>query len=162
MEAPVLFRRADLTESDLVFRLHMDSVQTLCGGHYSRDQMEAWFVGRSGANYLSAIGQGALWLAERDSRAVGFTEFFPGLISMLFVAGECSGAGLGSQLLAFSLEGARVGAGTVRLESTLNAQTFYERHGFVEVGKSFLMRAGVQIPTVAMLYTGGSTMMVSG
>lgn len=158
----MLFRRAGLSESDLVFQLHMDSVQRLCGSHYSRDQIEAWFVGRSGANYHSAIRQGALWLAERDSRAVGFTEFFPGLISMLFVAGECSGAGVGSQLLAFSLEGARSGSETVRLEATLNAQTFYERHGFVEVGKSFLIRAGVRIPTVAMLYTGGSTTMVSG
>lgn len=159
----IMFRQANLTDSDLVFRLHVDSVQALCGGHYSRDQMEAWFVGRSGANYRSAMAQGALWLAERDSQALGFTEFFPGLISMLFVAGAASGAGVGSQLLAFALEGAARGGGQVGLESTLNARVFYERRGFVAVGPSRLLRGnGVQIPTVAMRYMGGNTTSVAG
>lgn len=88
--------------------------------------MGAWFAQRSGENYRSAVEQGALWLAEADGEAdgepVGFTEFFPGLISMLFVRGGASGRGVGLRLLRFAVNGATVGAeGVIKLESTLNA-----------------------------------------
>lgn len=150
-DPPLTLRRADIADSETVFRLHVNSVQVLCRRHYSETHLEAWFVGRSSANYLPAIREGALWIAERDAEAVGFTEFFPGLISMLFVAGDASGAGTGSRLLAFALEGAGAARNLVRLESTLNARRFYERHGFVAVGTSCLVRDGdIRIPTVKM------------
>ncbi len=114
--------------------------------------MGAWFAQRSGENYRSAVKQGALWIAEADGVPVGFTEFFPGLISMLFVHGGSSGRGVGQRLLAFAVEGASAGAAeVVRLESTLNAQVFYERNGFEIVGLSALSRpGGVNLPTIRM------------
>lgn len=141
-----------MADAETVFRLHVDSVNALCRPHYSEEQLEAWFVGRSGANYLRAIQAGALWIAERDSEAVGFTEFLPGLISMLFVSGGASRTGVGRRLLEFAVTGARgVPDAAVRLESTLNARLFYERCGFVVVGNSHLLRNGdIRIPTVKM------------
>jgi len=114
--------------------------------------MGAWFAQRSGENYRSAVEQGALWIAEADGEPVGFTEFFPGLISMLFVRGGASGRGVGLRLLGFAVNGATVGAGgVIKLESTLNARVFYERNGFEAVGSGHLSRpGGVDLPTIRM------------
>lgn len=150
--APLTFRQARAGDGEVVFQLHINSVHALCRRHYSEEQLQAWFVGRSSANYRGAIRQGALWIAERESSPLGFTEFFPGLISMLFVSGEAAGSGVGRGLLEFALAGARTAPeGAVRLESTLNAKAFYERHGFVAVGSGHLVRGGgVRLPTVKM------------
>lgn len=148
----IAISRATLDDRDTVFRLHVDSVTALCGSHYAKAQIDGWFVARSPDNYTRAIEGGALWIAEIDGEPVGFTEFFPGLISMLFVRGASAGQGIGLRLLNFALSGAQEGGGDViKLEATLNAQAFYEKHGFMKVGDSHLRRAsGVQLETVLM------------
>jgi GNAT superfamily N-acetyltransferase len=115
--------------------------------------MQAWFAQRSGENYRSAVEQGALWIAESEGEPVGFTEFFPGLISMLFVRGTSSGRGWGRRLLNFAITGTSAGsADPIRLESTLNAEAFYRRNGFEALGPSHLSRpGGVLLPTILMV-----------
>lgn len=148
----IALRRAGLDDRDMVFSLHIDSVTALCGTHYTKAQVDGWFFARSLADYTRAIECGALWIAEIAGEPVAFTEVFPGKISMLFVRGASAGQGVGARLLEFALAQARAGAdGVVRLEATLNAQAFYERHGFIKVGESRLQRAsGMTLETVLM------------
>lgn len=151
IESQIDIRRAGLDDRDTVFGLHVDSVTALCSSHYAKAQIDGWFVARSPDNYTRAIEGGALWIAEIDGEPVGFTEFFPGLISMLFVRGASAGQGIGLRLLNFAQSRAQQGGAVVKLEATLNAQAFYEKHGFIKVGDSHLRRAsGVQLETVLM------------
>lgn len=148
----VSFRQAQLEDLAVVFDIHVDSVLALCASHYSATQLAAWFEGRSAEKYINAVGEGALWIAEINGDPVGFTEFFPGVISMLFVRGAYAGKGIGRLMLEFALarlHGMQVDA--VKLESTLNAQAFYERQGFTKVGEGALSRAnGTKLPIVLM------------
>jgi GNAT superfamily N-acetyltransferase len=144
--------KATLADRETIFGLHVDSVTHLCVGHYSQAAIDSWFVGRTSDNYTGAIEYGGVWLAKHGAEPVGFVEVFPGMISMMFVGAAFAGKGIGGKLMHFALERATEEAGlVVSLESTLNAQVFYERYGFQKVGDGKLYRAsGVELPTVLM------------
>lgn len=145
-------RRAGVEDRATIFAVHVDSVTTMCGTHYTRQQVDGWFEGRSSQDYTRAIERGALWITELDGEAVGITEVFPGKVTMMFVRGAWTGRGIGAGLLGFALELAAPGPDvTVTLEATLNAQAFYERHGFRKTGDGVLRRAsGLHLPIVLM------------
>jgi GNAT superfamily N-acetyltransferase len=127
-------------------------VTNLCAKDYTPDQIHRWFDGRSSQNYLGAIESGAIWIAEEAGRALGYTEFFPGEVTSLFVRSDVSGRGLGSLLLNFAIAGASQGhEGSIRLEATMNGVQFYRKHGFVMVGEGCLVRpSGLRVETVLM------------
>jgi putative acetyltransferase len=77
----------------------------------------------------------AVIVAERSGRAVGFAAAGGGRVEMLFVDPDVHGTGVGSALLA------RVTAGRPVVDLDVNegnpgARAFYERRGFVVVGRS--------------------------
>lgn len=149
----ITVRKATPADAETVLTLHVDAVTSQCRTHYSPEQIDGWFAGRTPEAYARAIEAGALWIAEVAAKPVGFVEVFPGLVSMLFVSGDWAGRGIGGQLMAFALPIARQGGdGAVRLKATLNARTFYERLGFVKVGDSQMSRAsGLTLPTISMM-----------
>jgi GNAT superfamily N-acetyltransferase len=100
------------------------------------------------ARYLG-LEEHALWLAEQDGRAVGYVQAGPcalphlevtpycGEVKRLYVRKPAQGSGLGSRLLAISLEwleapGRRLWIGV--WSRNLGAQRLYARHGFERVG----------------------------
>jgi len=145
-------RRAISDDAPVIFEIHVDSVTGLCASDYAEDQIRRWFDGRSSENYRGAIEAGAIWIAERAGKALGYTEFFPGEVTSLFVRSAMSGRGLGSLLLNFAIERASRGhQGPIRLEATMNGQPFYRKHGFVTVGAGCLVRpSGLRLETVLM------------
>lgn len=69
---------------------------------------------------------------------VAFVDAEPGEVTRLFLLPEAAGAGLGRRLLEIGIEKARLGHdGPIKVESTVNAQGFYQRHGFRPVGTGF-------------------------
>jgi GNAT superfamily N-acetyltransferase len=141
---------ADLIEC--LFEIHRDAVTNGCRSHYSDDQISRWFEGRSPRIYLDAIESQAIWIAEMDRNILGFTEYWPGSVSMLFVRSEAAGMGVGALLLDFAVTAARQDHdGNITVEATLNAQKFYEKHGFVKTGENCLLReSGLRLETVLM------------
>ena len=145
-------RQAISDDAPVIFEIHVDSVTHLCAADYTEEQIRRWFDGRSPENYRGAIEAGAIWVAERAGRALGYTEFFPGEITSLFVRSATAGRGLGSLLLTFALERASHGhPGPIRLEATMNGQPFYRKHGFSKIGEASLVRpSGLRLETVLM------------
>jgi predicted GNAT family N-acyltransferase len=77
-------------------------------------------------------------VAEQNGVIVGFVDAEPGELTRLFVLPTATGVGLGGRLLQAGLEQARRGhEGPIRLEATLNAVSFYERHGFCRKGEGY-------------------------
>ena len=130
--------------------LHVEAVRMLCAPHYTPEIVEAWLANRSAQGYLRGIGAGATIVAELASNVVGFGEGVPGEIVAVFVDPVFAKRGIGSALLAHTLHLAQRNHGTVRLESTLNAVSFYERFGFSQVERSVVRRNRVEIPIVVM------------
>ena len=147
----VSIREATLADRETLFQIHVDSVTSLCGTHYSRTQIDAWFEGRSPADYTKAIDCGGDWIASIAQEPIGFIEFFTRSISMLYVRGAFSGQGLGRLLLDFALARLPGDEGRIELEALLNAAPFYERFGFKRFGHGELRRpSGLTIETVLM------------
>lgn len=92
-------------------------------------------------------------VAERNGEIVGFVDAEPGELTRLFILPSASGVGLGKRLLDVGIEQARRDhRGPVKLEATLNAVGFYERHGFNATGKGYAAHTlgGPPIPIVHM------------
>src|SRR5450830_1469648 len=146
-------REAGITDLQTLFEAHLDSVQNLCGGAYSPQQLAVWFEGRSPEIYRPAIEAHQIWLAERQGRVLGFVGFVPGEVTLLFVRKEVSGLGLGKHLFKLGLAKAEAGfTGPLTVVATQNSQPFYQSHGFLPVEELALVRgkAEVKIKVVRM------------
>lgn len=144
-------RKATLDDREALFQIHMNSVRTLCVSHYSKNQIERWFEGRSSADYTGAIEYGGEWIASVQDGPVAFVEFFARSISMLYVHSAASGRGIGRLLMEHALATMPGDQGRISLEALLNAVLFYEKFGFEKVGDGQLRRAsGLIVETVLM------------
>jgi putative acetyltransferase len=131
----IQIRAARASELAQIFAVHRDSVIALCASHYTDAQIRGWLSGRSPEMYLPAIEGGRLWVAD-DRDVIGFVEIDGHELTKLFIRGDRATGGVGRRLLHTAVETIRAsGAPTVFLESTVNAQAFYARHGFVEIGR---------------------------
>ena len=151
MSGEIKIRKATTDDRDTLYRIHKDSVQTLCSGYYSARQIERWFEGRSSDDYIGAIEWGGDWIATIEAEPAGFVEFFTKSISMLYVLGRFSGRGIGRSLMEHALATMPGEQGRISLEALLNAVPFYERFGFKKVGSGELRRSsGLVIDTTLM------------
>lgn len=153
MTGPALrIRPAAESDVDSIFRVHRNSVETLCRREYTPEQLAMWLDGRDASIYLDAIRSESIWVAESD-HIVGFVEIDKFEVTKLFVAGDGSFRGVGRQLLQMALDRiAASGATKAYLEATLTAVRFYEKYGFRVVGHGVFTRGngGAQLEIVKM------------
>jgi GNAT superfamily N-acetyltransferase len=130
-------RPAGPSDVEAIWRVHNESIRVLCRERYGPREIAAWIAFRPPEAYRSALASRALFVAERQMQIVGFGQFDParGEVEACYVSPDAVGCGVGSDLLAHMEERARAtGHRTVRLNATLNAETFYERQGYRRLG----------------------------
>lgn len=131
-----VFRAARPEDAATVFHITQASVRGLAGASYSPAQLENWMGDRTPAFYENLIAKGGMSLCLRDGVAVGFVDAEPGEVTRLFVLPEFAGCGIGKRLLEIGIARARLGhSGIIKLEATLNAEAFYQKHGFRSVSR---------------------------
>ena len=152
MRSPSLtIRPASFADAPRLHELHTISVRTLCGGHYAPEVIDGWLSERTPRGYLAPIGRGDLFVVEDGGRIVGFGEAVPRQIIAVYVDPAATHRGVGATIMDRALVMARNGhAGPIRLESTLNAETFYQCFGFHVVARSAVQRNQTAIPAVIM------------
>ena len=100
---------------------------------------------------MPPIDRGDLFVAERSSRVIGFGEAIAGAIVAVYVDPSQVKLGVGSAIMRRALKMARLGhSGPIRVESTLNAASFYENFGFRERARSTVGRGTVAVPIIVM------------
>lgn len=130
-DAGVILRNARPGDGQALFDVTMRSVQGLAKTHYSEDQLADWMGERTCEYYEAIIRKGLAVVAEENGEILGFVDSDPGEVTRLFLLPQAAGRGLGKRLLQIGVENAALGwSGPIRIESTLNAQGFYQRHGF--------------------------------
>ena len=156
LNADAEIRLATTHDAETIFSVHRDSVESLCRSSYSPQQIAMWLEGRSSASYQAAIANKRIFVAALANEVVGFIEVAPGEIVKLFVKRAVAGRGVGDKLMHIGLAEAGKGSGTIRIESTRNAVSFYARHGFQRVGEGLFSRSGskVSIEIVKLLSEG--------
>jgi len=104
--------------------------------------------------YAEAIDRYEFFVAEEDGAVVGFGELGQetGEVQGLYVSSDVAGRGVGRKLLSTLEERARAhGLKSLRLTSSLNAVSFYERAGFEAVEElSETIGPGVERASVRM------------
>ena len=137
-------READTVD---VHRIHTECLTTSLIDHYSREVLEAWMFGRSPEGYWRFANSGETFrVAELDGRIVAFANWRDRELRSLFVTPMHQRGGIGSALF-------RASEGEAKLDfvkATLGAVGFYQRFSFVEVGRGFDLKRGVELPHVAM------------
>jgi GNAT superfamily N-acetyltransferase len=150
-ESKIRIRRAIRSDASAIHALHTMSVTTLCLTHYPAELIQRWIKGRTPEGYFEGIDPGAMFVCEKDEEMAGFGHAVPGEIVAVFVDPRYVGQGIGSRLLAHGLAMARSGfAGPIKVISTLNAESFYARHGFRPTNRYSVIRNDTEVPMVEM------------
>jgi len=127
------------SDVDAIFRVHGDSIRTLCRDRYGPREIAAWIAFRPREAYRLALASRDLFVAEWQGEIVGFGQLDArrGEIEACYVAPEAVASGIGSALLArMEDEARRRGHTVVRLNATLNAEPFYARMGYRWLGRA--------------------------
>jgi GNAT superfamily N-acetyltransferase len=144
-------RQACRADAHTIHELHTASATTLCVTHYPLEAIQGWLARRTPEGYYPGIDAGEMFVCEAGGKIVGFGHAVPGEVLAVFVHPQWTRQGVGSLLLQQALERATCGyPGPVKLQATLNAQPFYEQHGFVERRRRTVQRGGVDLPVVEM------------
>lgn len=134
--------------------IHERAVRISCAPALPPEVVDAWLHGRSPAGFLRAHDDGGerFWLAEIRGLRAGFAGWLGDRLTALFVDPDHQGSGAGRALLAAcDRDAAARGEALMRLDSTYNAQAFYERAGFRAIGEGHQLTHGQRVPHVSML-----------
>ena len=103
-------------------------------------------VGRPGPNSVDdhrryfdehTLAETRVHLALREETLVGFGAFTPGSVAQLYVHVDHLGQGIGTRLLELAKSHSNGKLWLYTFVTNLNAQRFYERHGFDIVERGF-------------------------
>jgi putative acetyltransferase len=147
---PCVVRRATSEDAEAICALHKASIRALCAAVYSARQIEAWIARRTPDSYREALAAETIFVAERGGRVVGFSSIKDAMLLGLYVD-PALGRGTGPRLLRAAEEHARTeGIRVLRLQATLNAAPFYQRHGFQADGRVVISRGEAELDVVEM------------
>lgn len=136
MAGGLCIRPARDTERRALWRIHTRSVRDLCLGAYSPREVRTWVDLLRPEGYLKPEQPRTVLVAERGRRLVGFGQLDTvlGELEALYVLPEEVGQGIGSALLgALEALAWRAGVSALRLDASLNAETFYRERGYVSL-----------------------------
>ncbi len=149
--ANLRLRKALPRDAPSIHRLHIRSVRTLCRGHYSQEQIDAWLKDRGPESYHDGINRDEMYIAESKGVIAGFGHALSGEIRAIFVDPDFTNRGIGKDLLRRGIEMARQEhSGPVKLEATLNAVSFYQKSGFIKIKPVAVNKNGVDLPLILM------------
>jgi GNAT superfamily N-acetyltransferase len=148
---PFRLRPGRPEDAGRIHDIHTQAVRMLCAPYYEARVIDGWLQGRSPAIYVPLLERGALFVAGHGPEVLGFGEAVPGNVLAVYVDPPAAGRGIGSAILRHAIGVARQGhEGAIRLEASLNACSFYERHGFRETHRKTVRRNRVEIAVAAM------------
>ncbi|WP_426749525.1 GNAT family N-acetyltransferase [Myxococcus sp. Y35] len=132
----LLLRPARESDRRTLWRIHTQAVEALCQSAYAPHEVRTWVRLLKPEGYLRPDRPRTVLVAERGRRAVGFGQVDAGVgeLEALYVIPDEAGHGVGATLLS-ALEATvwRSGAALVGLDASLNAEHFYQRHGYASV-----------------------------
>jgi GNAT superfamily N-acetyltransferase len=139
----------EMREADTihVHRIHTECLTVSLIDDYSPEALAAWMFGRSPEGYWRFANSGETFrVAEVDREIVAFANWRDRELRSLFVIPTHQRSGIGSALFK-ACEGE---ASLDLVKATLGAVGFYTRFSFVEVGRGFDLKRGVELPHVVM------------
>ena len=140
----------DLCEPDCetIHAIHTRCLTFTLASRYTAAQLHAWMLGRTASGYWNAARSGEGFLvAEVAGQVVGYASWSDDELLSLFIDPDHQKQGLGSSLLNGCLARA---PNLMVVKAALGAESFYERHRFVQIGPGATIKHDVEIPDTRM------------
>jgi putative acetyltransferase len=145
-------RRAAVTDTERICRMHKASIRNLCRSHYTPDQIEAWAGPKRPELYERLIRDLIVFVVEEgdDIVAFGALDVTAADIRALYVAPEFIGRGIGSRVLeALESEARHLAIPRLSVSATLNSVGFYSARGYSSIGAADnVLPQGISLPCV--------------
>lgn len=149
----VIVRGYERGDAEGICRLFYETVREVNLGDYSPEQVRAWApaLPDPGIWHGRMSGRHTL-VAEWDGEVVGFAELEEdGHLDMLYCRRDVVGRGVGSLLYAAVEERAGgLGIGRIFAEASITARPFFERRGFVVLGRNTVVQHGIELTNFSM------------
>lgn len=147
---------ATIKDAQEMHRIHSNAVLKTCKNFYTKEQIDVWLDGRTPEGYHKGIEKGDMYVAVENGKTLGFGHAIPGEIVAIFVDPASHEKGVGSLLLEHGLKIALKKHNKVKVESTVNAEGFYKKHGFVKVRDDVHIKNGVESPIIILEFSAKS------
>ncbi|WP_373568204.1 GNAT family N-acetyltransferase [Marinimicrobium sp. ABcell2] len=150
-----MIREANASDYDAMDNVFRVSAKAFCSRSYACQVIASWAGEPWPDRFLKSKESGdEQYVFTLEGKVVCFGSVNLGshkLVS-LFVSPEHSGKSIGQSMLEFLVARAESsGIPALKLDSSLNAVSFYERHGFTEIGRSmYRTKNGVEMESVQM------------
>ena len=134
---PLTIRAAQKRDVPAIHAVHTASIRGLCSDAYTADEITRWSSNPDSGRFGRQMAAGRnFFVAVSASGVCGFgaLDVAAGSIAALFVHPDHARAGIGSALLQHMESTAAAGLTELIIESSRNAQRFYERHGYRSTG----------------------------
>jgi ribosomal protein S18 acetylase RimI-like enzyme len=133
-------RAARESDAENIYLTHKASIEALCAGYYSEQEIAGWIDVLSPSIYENAIHEKVMIVAEEGDEVAGLGILDEGNreIGAIYVHPGSIGMGLGQRILdELERRAHKKGIDCLTLCSTTNALGFYEHHGYHKEGQSF-------------------------
>jgi GNAT superfamily N-acetyltransferase len=138
MIAAMLIRRATPEDAEDAAAVLRRSITELCAHDHRGDEatLAAWLANKTSDSVRRWIGNQHLFVAEENGAILGVAALAPsGEITLNYVSPDARFRGVSTALIArLEQEAARLGLGSVTLQSTATARRFYAARGYAEAG----------------------------
>lgn len=128
----LIIRRATLDDRQAIYEIQRSAILETCRRSYPEEDVTVW-AGLLSPDSYHAIQDRYFVVAERGGRIQGFGQLDEqeGEVEAIYVSPAAEGKGIGSAILRRLEERAReCGLKELKVRSTLNAESFYARHGY--------------------------------
>lgn len=146
-------RRAERGDAETAFDIRFQAIRNQCSAVYTEAQVTAWTCVPLTEKYRAWVEKD-YYLACMDGLpvATGVIDLETGKLDAIFVSPRFMGQGIGKGMITHLEHLARnAGLAEVHLEATLNAESFYQRCGFVGGPQAvYHSPSGLQLACVPM------------
>ncbi|MCS7042124.1 MAG: GNAT family N-acetyltransferase [Bryobacteraceae bacterium] len=128
----LIIRRATLEDRQAIYEIQRSAILETCRRSYPEEDVTVW-AGLLSPDSYHAIHDRYFVVAERGGRILGFGRLDEqeGEVEAIYVSPAAERAGIGSAILRHLEARAReCGLKELKVRSTLNAESFYARHGY--------------------------------
>ena len=148
----IKIRRARREDAPSIHEAHMRSIREICAKDYSAEEIQGWGHRPYDESLRhKAIEQQLVWVLCSDEIIEGYAHMsliekegiFSAYIYGLYLSAQVAQQGWGKQMLQLMIEEARnFQACEIHLLSTVTAQNFYKKFGFIGSGPMRMVSIG--------------------
>ncbi|WP_108946384.1 GNAT family N-acetyltransferase [Shewanella halifaxensis] len=128
----ISIRKARASDVEAIYSIRSRSILAKCADFYSAQQLQTWTQGSVTNEFIADVVDN-FFVSVIDNKVIGSGKLntTTGMLDAIFVEPECFGQGAAKKMLAF-LEALAIEhqLSCLKLDSTLNAASFYRSCGF--------------------------------